>query len=351
MKPCRNDCNSCSYYNYCRGCSYCEALICNRRCNLCETVCLNKNGIDNYLKYFNDFNINISKNYYKELPMNIPVIPAKIKKTFHMDFVAVNGSRLLSRNGEKINKHYLERGFRGVLNLLDGTSGILELYIKDRQLEGFWDKRKNLYKDLKKLDFEFIIVPNFSIYEDLPRIEHLYNIKRNSIVYNELLENGINAIADISWFSKSDIDKWIFNINKNKIKLISFSFQNVGTSLKASNNWKCNLLGFKYLCENIENDVDILIAGIASPIRLIEIYKSINKENRLMILNQSAFIQSRRAVLSELQSKNYDMSFDDILTQNLDYYTKIYEKIYKSDKLLNLNNLSIQKISEIYRSK
>ncbi|MEN8904457.1 MAG: DUF4417 domain-containing protein [Clostridiales bacterium] len=352
MIKCKNNCTSCKYIKRCGGCSLCEVLLCNNNCNSCGTVCFNKNNITGYLDIFKDFKISIDKNTYKQLPMHIPIIPEKIKdyeRDLELDFVAINAGSIFSSNGEKTKKNIIKNGIYTSLNINKNSKLILEFYIKDRYLEGFWDNRFSIYKDLKDLNFDYVIAPNFSVYSDLPRIDHIYNIKRTSIVYKELLDHGINSIPDISWFNINDLDEWIREINRNDIKLISFSFQNVGVGLKPSNSWKQNLLGLNYLCSNIKNSVDIVTVGVVSPFRIAEIYNSINKSNKLVILNQSAFIQSRKGMLSEFRKQVPYIPFDKLFSKNLEYYNNIYKEIYKSDDIYSLSHLSKNDLIKYYK--
>ncbi|MEN8907177.1 MAG: DUF4417 domain-containing protein [Clostridiales bacterium] len=345
MRNCRDICKSCEYKIRCGGCSVCEVLLCKSNCNFCSVICFKKTGISEYIDSFGGLNIKINKNnfIYEKLPTNIPVIQERIGsliKEKDLDYVVVNAGNILSTNGESVRKKYKDIDIVKSMNLKNGTKTILEFYIKDRFLEGFWDQRFDHYKNLKKLKFNYIITPNFSVYDDLPRIDHLYNIKRSSIIYNELIDNNINAIPDIGWFNARDLEIWIEEINRNDIKLISFSFQNVGVALKPSNIWKQNLLGLRYLCSNIKTDVDILIVGVASPFRILEIYKSIEKSNRLIILNQTAFIHSRKGMLSEYREVNSSMTFDEIFSKNISYYNNIYDNAYDSEDILNISRLS-----------
>ena len=109
---------------------------------------------------------------------------------------------MFSRNGEKINNSYTKDGYASALNIDPKTKAVLEFYVKDRTLEGFWDKRKSIYPVLKEMGFIAVIAPNYSVYEDAPRVDHMYNIKRSMIVYNELVENEIPAVPDVSWYNK-----------------------------------------------------------------------------------------------------------------------------------------------------
>ena len=87
---------------------------------------------------------------------------------------------------------------------------------------------------LKEMGFAAVIAPNYSVYEDASRVDHMYNIKRSMIVYNELVENGIPAVPDVSWYNKSDIDRWCKEINRRNIKVVAFSFQVCETARRES---------------------------------------------------------------------------------------------------------------------
>ena len=259
-------------------------------------------------------------------------MPDKIKENFNFkankNIISVHGEFFLNAAGYKITGAY-KNGFRAALNLKDDLSGILEFYIKDRTLEGFWDNRKSIYKDLKRHDFLGIIAPNFSVYEDAPRLEHIYNIQRSKIVYNEMIREGLPAIPDISWYSKEDLNFWIREIKANNIKTISFSFMNVDTKLKASNSWKHYLLGFKILNFKIPLDVEIVVVGISSVQRIEEILK-ISKSRKISFMHQAAWVNSRNGVsVKDKKQLDKSISKDDIFKNNLEFYTSEYNKLYE----------------------
>lgn len=335
MTLCKRNCTNCLLYkNSCGGCSLCEAPICSNRCDTCFSLCPKRPGVFEYLNKIGGLDLDLKQSEPTDLsnyPLNIPILPDKLKTKINhklLPVVAVHASSLLSRDGERISRTYLSKGYSGALNLDRKTHAILEFYIKDRQLEGFWDRKKELYPMLKKFNFSFIIAPNFSVYEDAPRVDHLYNIKRSVTVYNELLDSGINVVPDVSWYNVKDLSRWIEVINKSGIKTIAFSFQTVGIKLKASGVWKSYILGFKYLCQNINKETNVIVAGIVSENKVIELHKA-SCGQRIYVLNQSAYVQSRRGVISQTREKNTSLTLDQILIRNLKYFNKAYEDISK----------------------
>lgn len=326
---CGAKCSKCALSKQCGGCSCCEASLCGHECRQCYALCSKRVESIPYLHSIGGVDINLSENEDVELPGHIPILPDsfRIRPRYDiMPLIGIHGGNMLSLNGEKINPIYIDKGFAGALNLDPRTEAVLQFYVKDRTLEGFWDNRSNIYADLVTMKFKAIISPNFSVYEDAPRMDHLYNIKRTTIIYNEMLEAGLNAIPDISWYSKNDLDRWIEEINKNDIKAIAFSFQVVNVELKASNLWKEYLLGFRYLCQEIDPGIRIIIIGITSPRRYKAVCKAAAGRN-ISILNQSAFIQSRRGMLSEKREANKELTKEQLFERNIMYFNELYNKI------------------------
>ena len=265
-----------------------------------------------------------------DLPIYIPIMPDRVRSEFDFsevnNTIGVHGEFLLSVDGKNISLVYKTKGYMGALNLPDYVDGILEFYIKDRALEGFWENRKELYNQLKKQNFKAIITPNFSLYEDAPRSEHLYNIQRAKKVYNEMIQEKLPAILDVIWATNEDLEFWINEINKSNIKTIAFSFMNVDTRLKASNAWRHYLLGYKILISRISSDIEIVIAGISSIKRFVEI-KKISGNRKISIIHQAAWVNSRKG-FSVKDNKQLDRSIskDKIFQMNLDYYSDKYSK-------------------------
>lgn len=328
---CDRRCSQCLVFKDCGGCSLCEVSLCEGRCHTCFSLCFKRPAATTYLISIGGAKLHLQQNKKLSFPVQIPILPDRLKaKPRHdlMPVIGIHGGNMFARNGEKINNSYLHKGFAAALNIDKKTEGILQFYVSDRTLEGFWDNRQEIYSDLKKMNFSGIISPNFSVYEDAPRVDHLYNMKRTSVVYNEMLDKGLPAILDVSWYNKSDLVRWCSAIKGSNVKTIAFSFQVVDVALKASDLWKSYILGFRYLCKNISKDTSIFIAGAVSRNKIAEIFKA-SRGQKLHILNQSAFVQSRRGISSETRKSKPDLSFDELFLQNIIYFNNTYRTLFK----------------------
>ena len=342
MSLCGRDCNSCTMQLHCQGCSLCEYLFCDKECHRCFSLCPNRAASYPYLMNIGGGKVELKPNKINVLPAFIPVLPDRFPvRTKTQEIIGIHGGNLLSSNGERVAKVYRNKGLQEALNLDNPVKGVLQFYVKDRTIEGFWDKRKELYKQLKEFPWEAIISPNFSVYEDAPRIDHLYNIKRSNVIYNELLEEGFPTVPDISWYNRIDLDQWIREINDSNINTISYSFQTVSTTTKAANIWRHYLMGYEYLMKNVPSDVNVIIAGISSPERLRYVRMAGKQENRISILNQTAYIKSRRGELAEKEGKDMqgDLNKEQIFARNIEFYKNEYIKL----GLEGTNNAKIKK--------
>ena len=332
---CGRSCENCYMKKQalCMGCSMCDISFCN--CNSdkkkrCMVICPNKFGSFALVKSIvNDEVLLENKNI--ELPGYIPVMPDRVRDVFDFskvnNTIAIHGEFLLTSAGEYISPIYRMRGFKRALNI-DGVSGIAEFYVKDRALEGFWSNRKVIYNQLKEMNFLGIITPNFSLYEDAPRVEHIYNIQRVKIMYNEMIKEGLPAILDVVWATAEDLKYWVNEINKSNIKVIAFSFMNVDTRLKASNAWRHYLLGYKFLISRIDSNIKIIVAGISSTKRIEEI-EAVSKNRDISFMHQAGWINSRKGYLVEAkkQIEKSVMSKDEIFQKNLNFYADYIDDI------------------------
>jgi hypothetical protein len=306
--------------------------FCKKDCYQCSSLCPKRGGSFGYLKQLGGGEVRLRGNDYYDLPEFIPVLKDRLSEDIDVGkVVGIHSTSFFTPNGEKINKRFINKGLAEALNIFNGAKGVLEFYVKDRTLEGFWDRRHEIYRELKQLNWSVIIAPNFSVYEDAPRVDHLYNMKRSSIVYNEMIDIGLPAVPDLTWYNQIDLDQWIREINKNSVKTISYSFQVTDIRLKHSSWWRHYLMGFRYMCQRIPEDIQIIIAGIVSPNRLSAIKKAAGGR-KLIILNQTAYLQSRRGILSETGYKaDKVLSKNQIFVKNLKFYGEQYEELNRKE--------------------
>lgn len=337
---CGRDCSKCTLHQTCGGCSLCERPYCEEQCYSCFALCPTRPGSFSLLNSIGGPELELLSNDEIELPCFVPVLPDRLKEQLSYDHVRVVGlhaGEMFLDSGSSVAPSYLKNGYAAALNIDSKIEAVLQFYTKDRTLEGFYDHRHVIYDQLLQMKLKAVIAPNFSVYEDAPRLDHMYNMKRSVTVYSEMIERGLPAIPDVSYYDANDLKQWIREITNKGIKIISFSFQNVDVKLKASNLWKHYLLGFRILCTEIPKDVDVIIVGASSTRRIKEII-SAAPGRIITVLNQAAYVQSRRGMISKDRSKAPHLSKHEILVRNIEYFSTQYyeynkESIYAETKI------------------
>lgn len=99
---------------------------------------------------------------------------------------------------------------RSRLRLRSDAKVILVAVAPDRYLERFWALRRatNVYVRLSKLGLLAMTTPNFSFFEDAPRVHTIWNRRRIVCVTEELATNGIAPIPHLNALAESDWAFW-----------------------------------------------------------------------------------------------------------------------------------------------
>lgn len=274
---------------------------------------------------------NIAPARIEGLPIYLPAAGDPFKKTPDagaLPWVVINGARFFSSTGSGLRPRALSAGgdIRQWLKVLPDTRAGIHFYVRDRFLEGFWKSRKDLYKNLKQ--FDLVFSPNFSVYEDAPRYEHLVNIRRCVTVYEEMLGRGVRAIPDVAWYQKKDLDWWADYIRKNSIQVVAASTQTVGTGLHTLGSWKGYLAGIRYLAERVPGDVRIIIVGVSSPKKARVVLQEIGSGGRdISFMNSQAFMMARKGKTFRADGKKEfveGIDYDAFFLLNVSEFTKCY---------------------------
>lgn len=311
VSACGLECSLCREFgNNCGGCPGCGAVLKNRcDCSACIYICPRRPGARAFLQ------LGLAGGQLRrptdkrlvapahpedpgDFPVHLPAVADPFKKTpgaGGLPWVVVHGAKFFSSTGVGLRPGAAATGgsVRRWLNVAPETKVGIHFYVRDKFLEGFWRHREQIYPLLRQ--FNLVFSPNFSVYEDSPRYEHLVNIRRSVVVYEEMLGRGIRVAPDVAWYQKTDLDNWAEYVRRNEIKCIATSAQTVGTGLHTLGSWKGYLAGIRYLAELLPRDVGIVIVGVSSPRKVAVAFREIARNGRrLCFMNSQAFMLARK---------------------------------------------------------
>ncbi|MFZ5642524.1 MAG: DUF4417 domain-containing protein [Bacillota bacterium] len=320
---CGRECTPCHFYlkDLCYGCNNgCSAPgICRNNCTKCGYLCRNRPGVHNVLNAIGGPGFPALNKPPTPWPGDTPDLLPAVAARFSTEptpgslpWVAINAARMvISRNFKTGGLRRKNGSIREFARIHLDTSMVMHMYIPDPPLEAFWRTRREIYPSLR--EFDLVIAPNFSLYEDSPRFEHLINIKRSALVYSEMLHLGIRAIPDVSWATYKDLNRWAKYINTYNIPVISTSIQTVRQN--AGNYWRVYLKGIQHLSSKLSLETVIIIVGAGS----VEKMKAIKSRipQRVVFLTTQPFLLSRKGRLIDRQKALGDKDYDAWFFENI----------------------------------
>lgn len=229
-----------------------------------------------------------------DLPAHIPAISRPLRDpeaAAQLEWVALHPERVVGAAG--LRRECARRGVRGYFGLHPGTKVALHFYAPDAVLERFWRVRRALYPALRA-EFDLVFAPNFSVYEDSPRFEHLVNIRRAAVVAAEMAAEGVPAVPDVGWYCREDLDRWAEWLAAAGFPAVAFSFQAVGLKNRAGGAWRGYLAGLEHLAGRLPDRAAFVLIGLSSRARLAEAARVLGGR-RACVVNTDAFMKSRKA--------------------------------------------------------
>jgi len=228
-----------------------------------------------------------------ELPDHLPVLVQAYADPVDIPWVALHGARLFGAGGERLTpKHH--RPLREVYRLAPTTRLALEFYIDDRVLEGLWRNRTLVIEQIRQLEADLVLTPNFSVWVTDMRFGHLVSIRRSAVFYHLLVEAGLPAVPDISfYFFEPDGRLWARWVNDHpEVRAVSLFCG--GKKIHASKRALRETVDDIALFHNaVRPDVAFILGGVHAPDRLNS-YRQAAPGRRLVFCNGMAYALAQR---------------------------------------------------------
>lgn len=156
----------------------------------------------------------------------------------------------------------------------------IHFYEYDQIIERLWNYPYKYLPYLKK--FKGVILPDFSLFEDMPLLMQMYNILRSRMVGNWLQNNGVNVIVNMRYGDHRTYKICCIGAPKNSTIAI-------GThgSMKSRESREILEKGLLFIFNNLQPNT-LIVYGTASEF----IVSLCNKYNTKLVVFQSDFGKS-----------------------------------------------------------
>lgn len=138
-------------------------------------------------------------------------------------------------------------------------------YENDESFEKLWNRPYVYLETLRK--FQGVITPDFSVYQDMPFAQQVYNIYRQRVIGCWLQSEGINVIVNVRWGDSRTYELSTIGVPHNNIIAIG----TVGC-VRGHNDTEDSLYkGLEYIIEKLKPHT-IIVYGPA-PNKLFGLYR------------------------------------------------------------------------------
>lgn len=138
--------------------------------------------------------------------------------------------------------------------IIDGVS-------TDQPIENYWGfaRDSGIVEHLRLLNPAVVTTPNFSMFADAPRLNDLYNMKRQVIAWHELTEAGIPAALHINARSDRDYQRFLEFIRQYEaVRCVSFEF---GTGARRPSRRDWHIRRLCRLAHEVDRPLRIVVRG------------------------------------------------------------------------------------------
>ena len=134
---------------------------------------------------------------------------------------------------------------------------------KDEYLERWWMRRRDWASKATHY-YHAAIAPNFSVYGNHPRMEHLINMRRSLLAARLLEEAGIPSIPNVYGFRHEDLDRWCQWMHDYRPRAAAHNL----STFRGSRSWDDHYPKLLYLSRHSPPGMRWVFGGVRSRERL-----------------------------------------------------------------------------------
>lgn len=263
-------------------------------------------------------------------PTANPDVPDRVHMIYHgssrtepapIDFVAVP-LRTLMAAGPASLRVRTKDALAQLLAIRPSAGLIVDCIGFDAMLERYWAKARatGFVNDLRALGPLWVVGPNFSLFNDVPRWDNLHNMKRIAIAWHEFSAAGIPAALHVNARTERDWERWgEFVRARPEVQAVSFEF-GTGGRIAERRAWQVEQLAT--LGRDAGRELRLFVRGsVSAAIQLRVHFRSVTlietkgfiktiKRQRLVARTPAQAVYRRSVTLA-------DQPLDELLAWNL----------------------------------
>jgi hypothetical protein len=326
---CNSDCSYC-------GCARAEAAAPSGACRTCPIRCGSRTDIGAWMAdvggtlTFDD--IDPGQYPFPPLPPFVPMLDAvaahaEVDPGLGWPAYAIGLRRVFSLKTHRLAAAFESASASEVLGLRPGQLSVLVGYGEDPLVESFYTLRRSagLLDGVARMGWDLVLSPNYSMYGNQPRAEHLLNFRRNLLAAAEMVAAGIPAAPNLYWFRVEDLKRIVAWVADTAPVAVAVNCQTFRTEA----DWSQMLLpGLTFLAASLV-DLDmatrIVVCGTSRADRLGQLSALFGE--RLVVISQNAMQYARRgAVMTAAGREDRHALVADAFAANVRFYSRLLHR-------------------------
>jgi hypothetical protein len=329
-EPLCSGCNSdCAYC----GCSRTEGVVVGTTpCRTCPIRCGSRTDIAGWMRdvggtlTFDD--VEMSSRLPESLPRFIPLMEgsdlAELDAVARWPAYGVRLSQVLSPKTHTLSPSFVELGARGALGLGEGRLAVLVGYGEDPLVEAWWTRRRvdGLVEAIADQGWDLVLAPNYSMYGNQPRVEHLLNFRRSLLAAAELAAAGVPAVPNLYWFRREDLDRWLRWCEDTRPAAVAINLQ----TFRSDEDWEVMALpGLSHLSQGLAEGIRVIVNGSSRADRIRTLRELLG--DRLVLVSQNAVQGALHGkVITERGWAVRHAQKADLFAANVRFYARLVEE-------------------------
>jgi hypothetical protein len=190
------------------------------------------------------------------LPGFVPMVDAaatvaKVDAGLAWPAYAIGLRRVWSPKTGRIRPTFEATTAHAALGLAEGQAAVLVGYGEDPIVERFWTLRRahGLIEAIAAMEWDLVLAPNYSMYGNWPRAQHLLSYRMNLVIAQELANAGVPVAPNLYWFRREDLDRTIAWIADTEPVAVAVNVQ----TCRTDSDWNDILAGLTYLAVHFDD--------------------------------------------------------------------------------------------------
>jgi hypothetical protein len=196
---------------------------------------------------------------------------------------------------------------------------VLVGYGEDPLVESFWSQRHTLVGAIAAQRWDLVLAPNYSMYGNQPRAEHLLNFRRNFLIAAEMAAAGIPAVANVYWFRLEDLERYVAWCDDTRPPAIAINLQ----TFRTDEDWEVMAVpGLTYLGLCLDPGVRVIVTGSSRAERITTLRETLGERLYLVSQNPQAYAR-HGAVMTAEGRVDRQARVEDLFATNVRFYASL----------------------------